>query len=135
MVSKVTEVSEVTVASVWSNSGLGSHCYKYATGTKTSCPTTCHDGAWGGEGRYSSYSFLTSALDGGQWSLSCPRCTLASGKGPPSTHCVGGWVGPRAGLDTEARGKILSLVNIVACVLQQLPLFPLLQQCFNSSLS
>jgi hypothetical protein len=24
------------------------------------------------------------------------------------THCTGGWVGPRAGLDTEARGKILS---------------------------
>jgi hypothetical protein len=100
----------------------------------TSCPNTCHEGTWGG-GRYSSYSFLTSALDGGQWSLSCPRCTLAPWKGPPSTHCVGGWVGPRAGLDTQARGKILSLVNIVACVLQQLPLFPLLQQCFNSSLS
>jgi hypothetical protein len=27
----------------------------------------------------------------------------------PSTHCTGGWVGPRAGLDTEARGKILCL--------------------------
>jgi hypothetical protein len=25
----------------------------------------------------------------------------------PSTHCTGGWVGPRAGVDTEARGKIL----------------------------
>jgi len=25
----------------------------------------------------------------------------------PGTHCIGGWVGPRAGLDTEARGKIL----------------------------
>jgi hypothetical protein len=25
------------------------------------------------------------------------------------THCTGGWVGPRAGLDTEARGKILCL--------------------------
>jgi hypothetical protein len=24
-----------------------------------------------------------------------------------STHCTGGWMGPRAGLDTEARGKIL----------------------------
>jgi hypothetical protein len=23
------------------------------------------------------------------------------------THCTGGWVGPRTGLDTEARGKIL----------------------------
>jgi hypothetical protein len=24
----------------------------------------------------------------------------------PGTHCTGGWVGPRAGLDTEATGKI-----------------------------
>jgi hypothetical protein len=26
----------------------------------------------------------------------------------PGTHCTGGWVGPRAGLDTEATGKIFS---------------------------
>jgi hypothetical protein len=25
----------------------------------------------------------------------------------PGTHCTGGWVGPRAGLDTDVRGKIL----------------------------
>jgi hypothetical protein len=24
----------------------------------------------------------------------------------PGTHCTGGWAGPRAGQDTEARGKI-----------------------------
>jgi hypothetical protein len=27
----------------------------------------------------------------------------------PGTHCTGGWVGLRAGLDTEDRGKILCL--------------------------
>jgi hypothetical protein len=27
----------------------------------------------------------------------------------PGTHCIGGWVGPRAGLDAEIRGKILCL--------------------------
>jgi hypothetical protein len=27
----------------------------------------------------------------------------------PGTHCTGGWVGPRAGLDTEVRHKILCL--------------------------
>jgi hypothetical protein len=26
----------------------------------------------------------------------------------PGTHCTGGWVGPRAGLDTDVKGKILS---------------------------
>jgi hypothetical protein len=35
-----------------------------------------------------------------------PRFTL--GEGYPGTRCTGGWVGPRAGLDTEVRGKILS---------------------------
>jgi hypothetical protein len=33
--------------------------------------------------RYSSYSFSTSALDGGEWSASCPGRALAPGKGPP----------------------------------------------------
>jgi hypothetical protein len=60
-----------------------------------------------GERRYSSYSFSTSALDGGEWSASRPGRALAPRKGPPSTHCTGGWVGLRAGLDTEARRKIL----------------------------
>jgi hypothetical protein len=30
------------------------------------------------------------------------------GKGPPSTDSTGGWVGPRAGLDTEVKRQILS---------------------------
>jgi hypothetical protein len=36
-----------------------------------------------GERRYSSYSFLTSALNGGEWSVSLPGRALAPGKGPP----------------------------------------------------
>jgi hypothetical protein len=63
--------------------------------------------ALGGERRYSSYSFTTSALDGGGWSASRPGRALPPGKGPPGTHCIGGWVDLRAGLDTEVRGKIL----------------------------
>jgi hypothetical protein len=62
-----------------------------------------------GDRRYSSYSFLTSALEGGEWSASRPGRTLPPGKEPPGTHCTGGWVGPRAGLDAEVRGKILCL--------------------------
>jgi hypothetical protein len=64
-----------------------------------------HRGSIWGERRYSSYSFLTSALDRGEWSASCPGCALPPGK-DPWYPCTRGWVGPRAGLDTKARGKI-----------------------------
>jgi hypothetical protein len=54
----------------------------------------------GGE-EYSFYSFLTSALDGGEWSASYPGCTLHTEKNTPiGTHWIGGWAGLRAGLDT-----------------------------------
>jgi hypothetical protein len=71
-----------------------------------SCPTT-HLYRRRGERMYCSYSFTTSALDGvsGQHHAR-PRFT--PGERTPGTHCTRGWVGPRAGLDTEARGKILS---------------------------
>jgi hypothetical protein len=59
-----------------------------------------------GERRYNSYSYWTSALDGGEWSASRPGRALPPGKGPP-VHWIGGWVGPRAGLDAGARRKIL----------------------------
>jgi hypothetical protein len=51
---------------------------------------------------YSSHSFLTSALDEGEWSASRPGRALR-----PGTHWIGGWMGPRTGLGTEFRGKIL----------------------------
>jgi hypothetical protein len=58
--------------------------------------------------RYSSYSLSTSALDGGEWSASRPGRALAPGNGTPGTRWTGGWVGPRAGVEKEARGKIFS---------------------------
>jgi hypothetical protein len=61
-----------------------------------------------GERRYSSYSFTTSALDWGVWLASRPGRDLPRGK-TTGTHCTGGWKGNRAGLDTEATGKILCL--------------------------
>jgi hypothetical protein len=54
--------------------------------------------------RYSSYSFSTSALDGGEFLASRPGSALDQGNNP-GAQWTGGWVGPRAGLDTEARGK------------------------------
>jgi hypothetical protein len=62
----------------------------------------------GGE-EYSAYSFLTSALEGGgglRGQRHAPAA-LCPGERTPGTHCTGGWVGLRAGLDTEVRGKLL----------------------------
>jgi hypothetical protein len=55
---------------------------------------------------YGSYSFSTTALDGGEWPASGPGRALPRGR-TPGAYCTGGWMDPRAGLDTEARGKIL----------------------------
>jgi hypothetical protein len=49
----------------------------------------------------------THSLDGGEWSVSRPGGALP-GERAPGTHWTRGWVGPRAGPDTEATGKILS---------------------------
>jgi hypothetical protein len=49
---------------------------------RQSNPATRHGGAWG-ERRYSSSSFLTSVLDGDEWSASRPGRALPPGKGPP----------------------------------------------------
>jgi hypothetical protein len=59
--------------------------------------------ALGGRGGTAPTHSPTSALDGGEWSESRP------GEKTSGTHCKGGWVGPRAGLDTEARGKSFRL--------------------------
>jgi hypothetical protein len=45
----------------------------------------------------------TSALDGAEWSTSRPG--RPSPKDSHGTHWIGGWVGPRAALDTVARRK------------------------------
>jgi hypothetical protein len=54
-----------------------------------------------GERRYSSYLFLTSALDGGEWSASRPDRALAPGGRTSGTHCTGGWVGPTCFVTTN----------------------------------
>jgi hypothetical protein len=42
--------------------------------------------------------FLISALDGGEWSASCPD-RFTPRERAHSAHWIGDWVGPRAGLD------------------------------------
>jgi hypothetical protein len=93
--------SRVQAIKISDRANIGCSC-TYAV---LSSPATRHGGAWG-ERSYSSYSFLTSALDWGEWSASHPAA-LCPGERTPGIHCTGGWVGPRAGLDTDARGKIL----------------------------
>jgi hypothetical protein len=54
------------------------------------------------EYRYSSAIYLTSVLAGGGWST--PRPALPPGK-RHFTHCIGDWVGPRAGLDGSEKSR------------------------------
>jgi hypothetical protein len=58
------------------------------------------------EGKYSSYSFMTSALDRVSGQRHDPA-VFTPGERTHGNHFAGGWVGPRAGLDTDVRGKIL----------------------------
>jgi hypothetical protein len=50
--------------------------------------------------------FLTSVLDGGEWSALRPG-RFTSEERAPGTHWIGGWVGPRTGLGDVERRKIL----------------------------
>jgi hypothetical protein len=53
------------------------------------------------------HAFLTSALDGGEWSASRPGRFTPREKAP-FTHWIGGSVGPRADLDAVVKRKISS---------------------------
>jgi hypothetical protein len=46
--------------------------------------------------------FLTLALYGGEWSVSCPDCFIPKER-TSSTNFIGGWVSPLASLDTVKR--------------------------------
>jgi hypothetical protein len=53
---------------------------------------------------------LTHSLDGTRWGCMVsitPRPRFTPGERTPGTHWIGGWVGPRAGLYRQDRGKIL----------------------------
>jgi hypothetical protein len=66
--------------------------------------------ALAGERRFSSYSFSTSALDKVSGQRHAPAALYPREMTPPPrTNFIGGWVRLRAGLDTEAAGKILCL--------------------------
>ena len=54
---------------------------------------------------YSSTLSLISELDGRRWSASLLGRFTPGEK--PGTHCIGGWVGPRTGLDVDRVGDKL----------------------------
>jgi hypothetical protein len=53
------------------------------------------------------HAFLTSTLDGGEWSASLPG-RFSPRESAAGTHWIGGWVGPRTGLDVVVKTKIPS---------------------------
>jgi hypothetical protein len=53
------------------------------------------------------HTFLTSALDGGEWSASHPG-RFTPRERAPCAHWIGGWVGSRTVLDAVAKRKIPS---------------------------
>jgi hypothetical protein len=59
---------------------------------------------WQSEG--SAPPFLTSELQGGEWSGSRPGCFNLE-ETAPVIHSIGGWLGPGASLDTAAKTKKL----------------------------
>jgi hypothetical protein len=56
---------------------------------------------------YRSMIFLTSTLAEGEWSVSQPG-RFTPGERTPRTHWIGGWVDPRAGLNTVERKNFLT---------------------------
>jgi hypothetical protein len=60
-----------------------------------------------GEWMYNSTHSLTWALDGGEWSASQSGRFIPRERAP-GTHWIGGWVGPRAVLDSVVKRKIPS---------------------------
>jgi hypothetical protein len=63
--------------------------------------------AYGGNGCIDPH-FLTSTLAGGKWKASRPG-HFTSKERAPSTHWIGGWVDPRAGLDDAEKRKFLTV--------------------------
>jgi hypothetical protein len=55
--------------------------------------------------------FLISALVGGEWSASRPG-RFTPEERAPGTQWIGGWVGPRAGLDDMEKRKFLTLSRL-----------------------
>jgi hypothetical protein len=74
--------------------------------------------AYGGV-NVSIHIFLTSALAGGDWSVSRPG-RFTPKETPPRTHWIRGWAGSRAGVDDMEERKFLILPGLhkVTCLVR-----------------
>jgi hypothetical protein len=57
------------------------------------------------------YSFLTSSLVELELSASCPG-HFTAGERAPDAHGIGGWEGPRTGLDDVEKRRFLTLLEL-----------------------
>jgi hypothetical protein len=69
----------------------------------------CYRNIWGSGGI--APPFLTLIIDGGEWSASC-SCHITTSETVPDTHCIGGWVGPRARRDIVEKKTLLPFPGI-----------------------
>jgi hypothetical protein len=74
------------------------------------------------------HTFFTSALDGGGRLASRPG-RFTPRERAPGTHCIGGWVGLRAGLDTVVKKKFLASTDT------RTHNHPARSQCYTAELS
>jgi hypothetical protein len=61
------------------------------------------------------HAFLSSELEEDEWSA-LRRGRFTPGERAPSTHWIGGWVGPTASMDVVKARKIPSLTNMEAVI-------------------
>jgi hypothetical protein len=66
---------------------------------------------YGGGGCIDPCVFLTPAPVGGEWSASRPGHFTPRERGP-GIRWIGGWMGPRAGLDDVGKRKFLTLPGL-----------------------
>jgi hypothetical protein len=125
----------------WIQSTPSQHISSFYIKSKKSKSVPLHAMEAHGERRYSSYSFLISALDGGEWSASRPVRALHPGKGPPVPNGQkAGWASEPVwtqGLEEKSSASVgdrTPIVQPVVTILTELPqllLFILLSpKCF-----